>query len=342
MNVVPSRFARVPAPGSTGLDPTGRRRPDRRLVPVVGLLVFLVACFVPLPRVAAQTDTATTASSAEIELTIGQAVVLGLVEGITEFLPVSSTGHLLVTSRLMGLDDTDAARDAIDSYSIAIQAGAMLAVVGLYWRRFLTLVEGILGRSDEGRRLLVALVVAFLPAAVFGLLLGDLIKDNLFGYGPIAAAWLVGGVAILVFERRRAARGDEGSTLAQLTPRAALTIGLVQTIAMWPGVSRSLVTIVAALAVGLAMKDAVEFSFLLGAVTLGAATVYEGGRSGGEIIDTFGWAAPLVGVAVAFVSAAAAVAWLLSFLTKRGLAAFGWYRIAIGVVTLVALSAGWL
>lgn len=317
--------------------------PVRRRLLLICLVALVGLFFVPVPRSGAQTaNTSAPAAAPAVELTVGEAVVLGLVEGITEFLPVSSTGHLLVTSRLMGLADTKAARDAIDSYSIAIQAGAMLAVVGLFWRRFVTLCNGLIGRSADGRRLLVALIVAFVPSALVGVVLGDTIKDKLFAYGPIAVAWLVGGVVILLFERRRRAGDQVGLSLEQLTPRAALVIGVVQTLALWPGVSRSLVTIIAALAVGLAVKDAVEFSFLLGAMTLGAATVYEGAKSGGEIIDTFGWRSPVIGIVVAFVSAAVAVSWLLGYLTKRGLTAFGWYRIAIGVITLGALGLGWL
>jgi undecaprenyl-diphosphatase len=267
-------------------------------------------------------------------LTPLKAIILGAVEGFTEYLPVSSTGHLLVTQRLLGLDD-EAERAAADSYVIAIQIGAILAVVVLYWRRLGQITRGLAGRDVEGRSLLVALVVAFVPAAFVGLVLGDTIKDQLFGAWPVVVAWFVGGVFLVVWRPR------PGSVeLTQFTVRHAAIIGVAQILALWPGTSRSLVTIVAALAIGASMAAAVEFSFLLGLATLSAATFYDLAQNGQEILDVYGWRTPLAGGIVAFVTAAIAVRWLVAFLRTRPLAVFGWYRIGIAIATAAMIGLG--
>lgn len=276
---------------------------------------------------------ATGDASAANPLTVPKAIVLGVVEGFTEYLPVSSTGHLLVVERLMDLGTTEADKAATDSYTVAIQIGAILAVLGVYRHRFGTMIEGALGRSDDGRTVLTALIVAFVPAAVIGFLAGDSIKEHLLEPWPVVAAWVAGGVLILVFTRYQDRLTVHTEALARMTMGQAAVIGLVQVAALWPGVSRSLVTILAALAVGLSMGAAVEFSFLLGFVTLSAATVYELGSNGGEVIDTFGIATPLLGIVVAGIAAWASVRFMVSWLQSRGLAIFGWYRIAVGVLT---------
>ncbi len=272
-------------------------------------------------------------------LSIPEAILLGLVEGLTEYLPVSSTGHLTVTQRLLGLTDTDAGKDAADAYAIAIQSGAIVAVLGLYRRRIATALLAVAGRGPDpvgGRRLAVAIVAGFLPAAIAGFLLGDLVKEHLFGLWPVVGAWFVGGIVILAWPP---SANRAGRALEALTLRDGLIIGLVQTIALWPGVSRSLVVILAGLAIGLSIAAAVEFAFLLGLVTLGAATLYETFDKGGVIIDQFGVSAPLVGFAAAFLSAAAAVVWMVDYVQKRGLAIFGWYRITVAVVVaMLALT----
>ncbi len=260
--------------------------------------------------------------------------MLGLVEGVTEFLPVSSTGHLLVTSRLLGLDGP-----AVTSFEIIVQVGAIAAVVGLYRDRIRSMVLGLVGRNDDGRRLVGCLVAAFLPAAVIGLAAGSTIKERLFDVGPVAVAWILGGVAMLLAERRRPHDVD-GASLATLTAGRAALIGVAQCLALWPGVSRSLVTILAALAVGLGVRAAVEFSFLLGAVTLGAAAAAEAYSARATLLADLGVAAPAVGVVVALASAAVTVRLFLGFLTRRGLAPFGWYRIGVGAITLLALATG--
>jgi undecaprenyl-diphosphatase len=270
------------------------------------------------------------------ELSAGAAVLLGVVEGLTEWLPISSTGHLTVTQDLLGIEG-----DAANSYAIAIQAGAILAVLFLYPARFAAMLRGVIGRDPAGRRLLIAILVAFTPAVVLGLAFEDFIKERLFGPWPVVAAWFVGGVAILIVARRRRDLSpDAGAGLAELDWRRALIIGLVQTLALWPGVSRSLVVILAATAVGLAVPAAVEFSFLLGFVTLGGATLYETLSSGSEMLAAYGVATPLLGLVVAFVAAAAAMRWMIGYLNRRGLGIFGWYRIAAAAVVATLLLVG--
>lgn len=257
------------------------------------------------------------------------AVVLGIVEGITEYLPVSSTGHLLVTQRILGLGD-GAGEVAANTYAIAIQLGAILAVIALYRSRIAQMMQGIVGRDADGRKILIALLCAFLPAAVIGLALGDTIKNQLFSPWPIAAAWAVGGLFLLKWKP-----GNGSLRLEDLGVRSALIIGLAQSLALWPGVSRSLVTIVAALLLGCSTLAALEFSFLLGLATLSAATFLDLAKDGDTLLNDYGWGTPLLGAAVAFVTALVAVRWLVRYLATRPLSHFGWYRIAAAVVTAI-------
>jgi undecaprenyl-diphosphatase len=280
------------------------------------------------------------AAQAQDALTLGQAILFGLVEGITEFLPISSTGHLLLLARVLEVGQSGPAEDALKSYEIAIQAGAILAVVGLYRHRLLTMVEGVTGRSEDGRRVLVGVAIAFVPAAIVGVLLENAIKDQLFGAPPVIVAWIVGGLAILELTRRGVLSPQGGRPLEALTARDAVVIGAAQVIALWPGTSRSMVTIVAALLIGYSMAAAVEFSFLLGFVTLGAATGYQVLKDGQEMIDAFGWVTPIVGLVAAFLAAAASIKWMVGYLERHDLSVFGWYRIGIGVLAAVLIAAG--
>ena len=268
-----------------------------------------------------------------------QAILLGFVEGLTEYLPVSSTGHLLLAQRAMGIARSEAA----DAYSVCIQAGAILAVLGLYAGRVKQMTLGLAGRDPKGLRLLLNLVAGVAPAVVLGLLLEKKVKAVLFGLWPVTAAWLVGGAAILLVARRmRTARPDAaaGTPLDDLTWRAALIVGLAQCVAMWPGTSRSLVTILGGVGIGLSLPAAVEFSFLLGVVTLTGAAGKDAVEFGPRIVAELGWGNALLGVAVAGISAAAAVKWMVAFLRTHSLAVFGWYRIALAVVVAGLLLAG--
>lgn len=270
-----------------------------------------------------------------------QAAILGLVEGLTEYLPVSSTGHLYLTTELLGLN-TPAQRQASNAYVIAIQLGAILAVFWLYFDRIRQMLKGLGGRDEQGRALFVNTLVAFCPAVVIGLLFEDNIKRYLFGLKPIVAAWIIGGLAILFVARRLKAKGQRGRQLEDLTMRSALIIGLIQCIAMWPGVSRSLVTILGGALVGLSVPAAVEFSFILGLATLGGATCYELLKEGPAIYQMFGLASPAFGIVVAFVSAVAAVKWMVGYLNRHGLEIFGYYRIALGLAVAGLLLTGYL
>jgi undecaprenyl-diphosphatase len=252
-----------------------------------------------------------------------QALILGLVEGITEYLPVSSTGHLLIARKLLGIPEGDAA----NGYIIVIQAGAILAVLGLYRARVGGVLAGLAGRDPAGLRLAINIIAAFLPAAVLGVLFDERIENALFGVLPVIAAWVAGGILILLLtpwiNRRR-----EGLDLSQLSWRAAVLIGLVQCVAMWPGTSRSLVTILGGLAVGLSMAAAVEFAFLLGLVTLSAAAAFAFVKDGGGMLSAYGWPALATGLVAAWISAALAVKWMVAWLNRHGLAIFAWWRFA--------------
>ena len=270
-----------------------------------------------------------------------QALILGLVEGLTEYLPVSSTGHLLLAQRLMGIDSSTAS----DAFAICIQAGAILAVLGIYRQRVAQMVMGVVGRNEAGQRLLINLLSAFVPAAVLGLLLEKPIKKYLFGgdeWGlwPVVAAWFAGGMAILVVSLARRRRGTSPTTgfdLEHLTVRMALIVGFAQCIAMWPGVSRSLITIVGGVLVGLSLPAAVELSFLLGVITLTAATAYDALKHGPEMLATYGATPLLIGFGAAWLSAVLAVKWMVGYLKSHGMEIFGWYRVALAFVV-----AAWL
>lgn len=263
-----------------------------------------------------------------------QALILGLVEGLTEYLPVSSTGHLLVAQRLLGIEASEAA----NAYAIAIQAGAIAAVLVLYRRRVAQMALGLTGRDKDGRRIAVGLMVAFLPAAVIGLLAADTIESYLFGPWPVAVAWAAGGLLLLVIGHR--IRGAKGLSLEALTVRAALLIGVAQCAALWPGVSRSLATILGGLAAGLSLVAAVEFSFLLGLITLGAATAYKVLDSGTAMLEAYGATEIVVGFLAAWVSAVIAVKWMVAWLSERGLAVFGWWRLAAATIVVAMLLTG--
>jgi undecaprenyl-diphosphatase len=270
-------------------------------------------------------------------LSKSDAAILGVVEGITEYLPISSTGHLMVTNRILDVGQTDETKDAADSYVVIIQAGAILAVLVLYRKRVGTIFAGLAGRDVVGRRLLRALIVSMVPAVVIALGLESTIKDKLFHPWPVVAAWIVGGVAILVWARMRG-DGPGGLPLESITMRIALIVGLAQVLALWPGTSRSLVTIVAALFAGMSLPAAVEYSFLLGLTTLGAATGYEALKNGSTVIDTFGWTPVVLGIVVAFVAAMVAVRWMVTYLQRHSFSVFGWYRIAAGLLAAVLLA----
>lgn len=291
------------------------------------------------------------------------AAILGLVEGITEYLPISSTGHLILVAAMLGLDAPEV-KDSVDAFNIVIQGGAILAVLGLYWPRVVAMLRGLVGRDAAGLRLAVNIVVAFLPAAVLGVLLDDYIDEHLFHPVPVVAALALGGVWMIGidvwYKRRNGGPSEAGmatrsarpcqpplepdvpgapGTIESLTILQALGIGLFQCVAMWPGTSRSMMTIAGAMMLGLRPRQAAEFSFLLGLPTLGGACVYKAMKNTDDLA-ALGAGPIVVGTLVATLSAALAVRWLVAFLNRHGLTAFGVYRLLLAAAFAALVFSG--
>lgn len=263
------------------------------------------------------------------------AAILGIVEGLTEYLPISSTGHLILAGHLLGADD-----EAAKSFEIAIQLGAVLAVVAHFRALLAERLRGLVLGSRASLDLALALVAGFVPMAVIGLLLHRAVKAHLFGPVPVALALVGGGVLMIVIERVRAKSGDPGLVgLEHVTLKRALLIGTGQCFALWPGTSRSMCTIMAGQLSGLSTATAAEFSFLLALPTLGAATVYELYKGHEVLLAHEGAAAELaIGLVVSFFVAWGVIAAFLRYLTRRGLEPFGYYRILLGVLVLWFLA----
>ncbi len=259
------------------------------------------------------------------------AILLGVVEGLTEFLPVSSTGHLILVSHFLGSTD-----DGGKAFDIVVQLGAILAVVVHYRELFARRLRGLLVRDPAALGLFGALLVAFVPAAIVGLTFSKLIKTHLFGPLPVAIGLMVGGVVMIVVERIRKARGVVGVTgTEQVTLKRALLIGLGQCFSLWPGMSRSMSTIVAGQLSGLSTQTAAEFSFLLSVPTLGAATVYELFKSHEALAAGVGVPQIAAGLLTSFVVAWLVIAAFLKYLQRRGLEPFGYYRIALALAVIL-------
>lgn len=270
-----------------------------------------------------------------------QAVIIAIVEGLTEFLPVSSTGHMIITENILGVDLDD---KFVKAFTVIIQFGAILSVVCLYWKRFFVLKkvdEGVTGWKAFLQKydFYWKLFIAFIPAAVIGLALGDFI-EALMGKVWVVAVMLVAvGVLLLFVDKWFDHKEDK-----PLTERRAFTIGLFQCISMIPGTSRSFATIAGGMQQGLTRKTAAEFSFFLAVPTMAAATGYEllkmllNEEYRVVLSDNLGIL--LIGCVVAFIVAILAIKFFISFLTKYGFKAFGWYRIVVGGVILVLLLTG--
>lgn len=315
----------------------------------------------PAAKLAASAPAPTAAPVAELSIT--DAIILGVVEGVTEFLPISSTGHLIIATRLLHLESekplttadgqplwykqpspkTPAGvpltlKLAADTYTVVIQFGAIAAVALLYWTPLMSMLRGLLGRDPAGLRLLINIMIAFVPTVILGLLAHNWINDHLFSVGAVIIAQVAGAFLMLYAEfwrRRRAVLTPARSDFADLTPRAAAGIGALQCVAMWPGTSRSMTTIVGGYFAGLDPRRAAEFSFLLGFVTLSAAAVFKSYKSGAAMIQVFGWSHVLLGAAVAAITAAVCVKFLVHWLTRHGLAAFAYYRLALAACLAV-------
>lgn len=279
----------------------------------------------------------------EGDLSLFQTIVIAIVEGLTEFLPVSSTGHMIITQHILGVESTD----FVKAFTFIIQFGAILSVVCLYWKNFFHLnhtpmpenctpVKRFLHKYDFYWKLLVA----FIPAAVLGLLFSDMIDAMLESVTVVAIMLIAGGIFMLFCDKIF----GNGSEKTVLTERRAFFIGLFQCISMIPGVSRSMATIVGGMAQKLTRKKAAEFSFFLAVPTMFAATVYKMAKlfmdGGTEIIST-NLTTLIVGNVVAFIVALLAIKFFISFVTKYGFVAFGWYRIIVGSIILIMSFLGY-
>lgn len=333
-------------------------------IKIILCLIFSILCVFGEPTGEHPTSVQ---EEAPRRLTYSDAVILGLVEGLTEFLPISSTGHLILTNSILGLDTEEAitdsegnailvpdgaselrpytTREAAYAFVIVIQAGAIAAVLILYRKTLLSIPLGFLGKNETGKKLGLNLLSAFLPAAVIGLALNDRI-ESVLGHNvyAVGAALVAGAVAILLVEhwrQRRSTKRDiteEGPQLHELSMRQCILIGLFQCVAMWPGTSRSMATIIGGYLVGLSPKRAAEFSFLLGFITLSAASGYKLVFDGSDMLSAFSFGPVFVGCIVASASAAIAVKWLVGYLGQHGLGVFAWYRIAIAIAVFLFLG----
>ena len=264
-------------------------------------------------------------------MTLLFAALLGILQGLTEFLPVSSTAHLLVGGELLGYTDP--------VFTVMIQLGAVLAVIWLYRIKIVGVVRG-LGSDPDARRFTLMLLAAFIPAAVVGVLLGDFVQTVLYeSYDVIAAAFIAGGVVMLLLERF----GPTPTVMdAERTPLArAFGIGLCQTLALVPGVSRSGATIIGGMLMGLDRAAAAEFSFFLAMPTMAGAFVYELVKVREQLVASRAFEIG-VGFVMAFLAALVVVRPFLRFVAKQGFVPFAWYRIAAGLALFAALAAGWL
>jgi undecaprenyl-diphosphatase len=266
-----------------------------------------------------------------------KALIMGIVEGLTEFLPISSTGHLILAGSLL-----DFTGEKIKVFEIVIQAGAMLAVCWEYRVKIGSVIAGLFSDA-KAQRFVLNLVIAFLPAAVLGLLFSKKIKAVLFAPVPVALAFIIGGVIILWVERRQKANPVAAriKSIDDMTPLDALKVGFAQAFALVPGTSRSGATIIGGMLFGLSRKAATEFSFFLAIPTLFAATIYSLYKDRALLsmadIPLFG-----IGTVSAFVSAFFCVRWLLRYISTHDFTVFAWYRIVFGIVVIISAYSGWV
>jgi len=274
-----------------------------------------------------------------------KAAIMGVVEGLTEFLPISSTGHLILAGSLL-----DFTGDMVKVFEIAIQTGAMLAVVWEYRQRLGDTVAGITSQA-KAQRFALNVAVAFLPAVVFGLALGSIIKQHLFAPVPVALAFIVGGVLILWIEARhkrlygamdlQGSRRARVETVDDMTVADALKVGLLQCLALVPGTSRSGATIMGALVLGFSRKAAAEFSFFLGIPTLMGAGAYPVWKQR-DVLSLQDVPVFAVGTVMAFFSALLCIRWLIRYVSTHDFTVFAWYRIVFGGIVLLTSYTGWV
>jgi len=271
-----------------------------------------------------------------------KAVIMGIVEGLTEFLPISSTGHLILADSLLQFSGPALSKDKADVFEIVIQAGAILAVCWEYRARIGAVLAGLFSDA-KAQRLVLNLIIAFLPAAILGFLFSRAIKAALFNPVSVAIAFIVGGLIILWVERRHKGLGQAEVARIQsvddMTPLDALKVGCAQAFALIPGTSRSGATIIGGMLFGLSRKAATEFSFFLAIPTLFAATFYSLYKERALLSAAD---APLftVGTVAAFISAFLCVRWLLRYISSHDFTLFAWYRIVFGIVVLATAYTG--
>lgn len=263
-----------------------------------------------------------------------KAAIMGIVEGLTEFLPISSTGHLILTGSLLGMHD-----DKAKVFDIAIQTGAIFAVVLVYWQKITQTLRD-LPSKPQAQRFALNVLIGFIPAVILGLLFGKAIKAHLFTPVVVASTFILGGIIILWAERRPAT-ATRIQEVDAMTPMDALKVGLVQCLAMVPGTSRSGATIIGGMLLGLSRKAATDFSFFLAIPTLIGAGVYSlyKERAILSVADTPMF---LVGLVFSFISAWLCVKWLLRYIASNNFVPFAWYRIAFGLVVLTTAWTGWV
>lgn len=265
-----------------------------------------------------------------------KALVMGIVEGLTEFLPISSTGHLILTASLL-----DFTGDKVKVFEIAIQAGAMLAVCWEYRARIVSVLSGLFS-DDKSQRFVLNLVIAFIPAALLGLLFSSMIKEALFAPVPVATAFIVGGLIILWVERRHKNRlGSRVESVDDMSAMDAFKVGCAQAFALIPGTSRSGATIIGGMMFGLSRKAATEFSFFLAIPTLFAATIYSIYKER-DLLSAADLPWFSVGAVSAFVSAFFCVRWLLRYISSHDFTIFAWYRIVFGLIVIATAYGGWV
>ena len=268
-------------------------------------------------------------------MSIATPVILGIVEGLTEFLPVSSTGHLILATKLLGYD-----ADKWEVFNIVIQLGAILAVVVLYWRTFWAVIQGLIRRDAASIRFVRNILVAFLPAVVIGLALHKKIEALLSNALVVAVALILGGMAILAIEWR--VKKGHIAGVAEVPVKTTIGIGFIQCLAMIPGVSRSGATIMGALSLGVERRTAAEFSFFLAIPTMLGATTLELAKHRHDIMapGAVGLGTIGIGFVVAFIVAMLVIKAFVSIISKHGFAPFAWYRIIAGSAALLWILHG--
>jgi undecaprenyl-diphosphatase len=257
-------------------------------------------------------------------------ILLGIVEGLTEFVPVSSTGHLVLAGELLGFEG-----DAAGSFEIVIQLGAIMAVIVLYWRRFAGVVTGLSRFDPHALSFARNVMLGFLPSMVIGFFVYDYVKAMLDRPEIVATALIAGGIVMLGVERLVPV--PRWRSVESLSWRTALRIGVIQCLSMIPGVSRSGATIIGALSLGVERRTAAEYSFFLAVPTMLAASTYDLIKSGGTFNEG-AWMAIAIGFGVSFVVALVVIRWFIGIVSRMGFAPFAWYRIAIGVLALAWLA----